>query len=70
MNWEWISEKGTSLMAGIVGLGFIAMAFWDSRYRYFYLCVAAIALVYGYKKYKKRDTPFERQEKEIRRRRL
>ncbi len=54
-------------MAFAVGLGFIGIAFLDSQYRYFYLCIAIIALVYGYKQFKKRDTPFERREREIRR---
>ncbi len=54
-------------MAFVVGLGFIGVAFLDSQYRYFHLCIAIIALVYGYKQFKKRDTPFERREREIRR---
>ena len=70
MNWEWISEKSTSLMAGIAGLIFIAVALLDSRYRYFFLCAAVIAFYYAYKRYKKRDTPFEKHEREIRRKRL
>ena len=40
MNWEWISEKGASLTAGIIGLGFLLVAYLDRRYRYFHLCVA------------------------------
>jgi len=70
MNMEWISEKGTSLMACIVGLGFIAIAFLDSQYRYFHLVVAVVAFVYAYKRFKRHDTPFERREREARRRRL
>ena len=70
MNWEWISEKGTSLMVGIVGLGFLVLAYLDRQYRYFHLCVAIIALVYAYKRFQRRDTPFEKREREVRRRRL
>jgi hypothetical protein len=70
MKLEWISEKGTSLLAGIVGLGFLVVAYLDSRYRYFHLCVAIAAFAYAYRSSKRRDTPFERREREARRRRL
>ncbi len=70
MNLEWISQKGTSLLAIAVGLGFIAIAFIHSQYKYFWLCLAIIALVYGYRQFKKRDTPFERREREIRRKNM
>jgi 4-hydroxybenzoate polyprenyltransferase len=70
MNLEWISEKGTSLLAAVVGLGFIVIAYLNSQYRYFHLCVAIVVLVYAYKRFKRRDTPFERREREARRRRL
>jgi 4-hydroxybenzoate polyprenyltransferase len=70
MNWEWISEKGASLTAGIIGLGFLFVAYLDRHYRYFHLCVAAIALAYAYRQYKRPVTPFEKREREIRRRRL
>jgi hypothetical protein len=67
---EWISEKGTSLIAFIVGLGFVLTAFLDRHYRYFHILMAILALVYGYRQFKKKDTPFERRERELRRRRL
>jgi hypothetical protein len=67
---EWISQKGTSLMAFVVGLGFIGIAFIDSQYRYFHLCVSVLAFIYGYRQFKKRDTPFERREREMRRKTL
>ena len=70
MNLEWISEKGTGLMAVAVGLGFVAISYFDAHYRYFHLCVALVAFIYGYKQIKKHDTPFERREREIRRKRL
>jgi 4-hydroxybenzoate polyprenyltransferase len=70
MNLEWISQKSTSLMAAAIALGFIVIAFLDSRFRYFYLIVAIIALIYGYKQFRKRDTPFEKHEREIRRKRM
>jgi predicted membrane protein len=67
MNLEWISQKGTGLMMLIVALALIFMALFDSRYRYLYLCVAIFLLIYGYRKIKKRDTPFEKRERELRR---
>jgi hypothetical protein len=70
MNIEWISEKGASLTAFAIGLGFIGLSFLHSQYRYFHLCVAIFAFIYGYKQFKKRMTPFERREREIRRKRL
>ena len=70
MNLEWVSEKGPSLLAGVAGLGFVVIAYLDSQYRYFHLCVAIVALVYAYKRFKRRDTPFEKRERESRRRRL
>jgi len=53
-------------MAIAVGLAFIAFAFLFSQYRYVHLCVAIVALLYAYKQFKKRDTPFEKREREIR----
>jgi hypothetical protein len=67
MNTEWIAQKGSGLLAIIVGLGFIGIGYWNSRYRYFFLVVAIFALVYACKQLKKKDTPFERREREIRR---
>jgi len=67
MNLEWISQKSSSLMGIAVGLGFIAFAFLFSQYMYIHLCVAVVALAYAYKQFKKRDTPFEKREREIRR---
>jgi hypothetical protein len=70
MIWEWIAEKGTSLLAFLVGLGFVGIAFLDAQYRYFYLCIALIAVAYGYKLLKKRSTPFEKHEREMKRKQL
>jgi 4-hydroxybenzoate polyprenyltransferase len=70
MNWERISEKSASLMAFVVGLGFLVAAFFDSQYRYFHLVVAILALYFGYRQFKKRDTPFQKRERELRRKRL
>jgi len=38
--------------------------------RYFYLFIALLAILYGYKQLKKHDTPFERHERDLRRRKL
>ncbi len=70
MNMEWISEKGSSLICFAITLGFIGLSFIHSEYRYFHLVVALIALVYGLKQFKRRDTPFEKHERELRRKSL
>ena len=57
-------------MAMVIGLIFIAFSYLHSPYRYFHLCVAIVAFVYGYRQFKKRDTPFERRERELRRKAL
>jgi len=70
MNLGWIAEKGASLIAFAVALGFLAVAFVYSQYRYFFICVAIVAVAYGYRQIRKQDTPFERHERELRRRTL
>lgn len=57
-------------MAMVIGLIFIAFSYLHGPYRYFHLCVAIVAFVYGYRQFKKRDTPFERRERELRRKAL
>jgi 4-hydroxybenzoate polyprenyltransferase len=70
MNLKWLSDRGAGLTAVVVGLGFIAVAFRNIQYRYFYICVAILAMLYAYKQLKKRETPFEKRERELRRRSL
>lgn len=70
MNMEWISEKGSSLLSFAIVLAFIGLSFFHSQYRYLYLVVALCVLIYGVKKFKKHDTPFERHERELRRKSL
>jgi hypothetical protein len=70
MKMEWISEKGASLTAFLVGLGFIIVSIVNIQYRYFFICLAICCLVYGYRQFKRRDSPFERHERELRRKRL
>jgi hypothetical protein len=70
MNMEWISEKGASLTAFGVGLGFIIVSIINSQYRYLFICLAICCLIYGYRKFKRRDTPFEKHERELRRKQL
>lgn len=67
MIWEKLAQKSTSYTAFLVALVFLVFAFLDLRYRYFCLCVAILCFIYGFKKLKKRDTPFERHERETRR---
>jgi len=67
MNLSWLSEKGAGLTAAVVGLAFIALSFLHVQYRYFYFCVAIVVFLYSYRQFKKRDTPFEKHERELRR---
>jgi hypothetical protein len=70
MNLEWISEKSASLMAFAVALIVLALSFAYPGYRYVFLCVAIVVFAYGIKQFRKQDTPFERHERELRRRTL
>jgi hypothetical protein len=70
MNMEWISEKGASLLAFAVGLGLIGMSFVDSPYRFLFFFVAIGVLIYAYKRFKRHETPFEKHERELRKKRL
>jgi hypothetical protein len=63
----WFSDRIPGLLATLVGLGFIGIAYLDAQYRYFHLVVAVVALCYGYKRLSRRETPFERREREMRR---
>jgi 4-hydroxybenzoate polyprenyltransferase len=67
MNLEWISQKGAGLMAIVVGLLFIAFAILQSQYMIFYVCVAVAAFIYSFRQFRKRVTPFEKRERELRR---
>ncbi len=67
MNLAWISEKSAGLLALLVGLGFLGLAYFDSQYRYFHLAVALVAFYFAYKRITRRETPFERREREMRR---
>jgi len=70
MNWQFVSQKAPSFTAFFVGLVFLALAALDVRHRYFHLSVVLVALFYGYRQWKKRDTPFEKRERELRRKNL
>jgi hypothetical protein len=70
MIWEWVAEKGTSLLAFLVGLGFIGVSFLDPQYRYFFLCLAIVVIAYACKRYKKHDTPFEKRDREMKRKQM
>jgi 4-hydroxybenzoate polyprenyltransferase len=67
MNMEWISQKSSGLLAIIIGLGLLTIAFFNDQYLYFFLAAAILAFAYAYKQFKKRNTPFERHEREMRR---
>jgi len=70
MIWEWIAKKGSSLLAFLIGLGLIGISFLEPQYRYFFLCIALAAIVYGYRQLKRHDTPFQRHEREMKRKQL
>jgi hypothetical protein len=70
MDLAWTSQKGTGLLAGFIGLLFVAFAFLHGHYRYFHICVAIVAFIYAYRQLKKRDTPFEKHERELRRKKM
>ena len=54
-------------MAFFIALLFLVFAFFYIQYSYFHICVAVVAFIYGYRQFKKRDTPFEKRERELRR---
>ncbi len=70
MNLTWISEKGAGFMGFLVALAFLTTAYFYSQYRYFFICVAVVGIAYGCKQLRKQDTPFEKHEREMRRRTL
>jgi hypothetical protein len=70
MNIEWVSEKSASLISFAIALIVLALAFAYPDYRYVFICVAIVGFAYGYKQFRKQDTPFERHERELRRRTL
>ena len=65
-----LAQKGTSLTAFFIALMFLVFAFFYVQYRYFHICIAVLALIYGYRQLKKRDTPFEKRERELRSKRM
>ncbi len=67
MNLNWISERSAPLLAIVIGLGFIWIAYIDAQYRYFHLVVALICFGFAYKRLTRRETPFEKREREMRR---
>jgi predicted membrane protein len=64
---DTLAQKGTSLTAFFIALMFLVFAFFYIQYRYLHICIAVLALIYGYRQLKKRDTPFEKRERELRR---
>lgn len=66
-NLARFSDRVPALLAALIGLGFMGIAYLDAHYRYFHLAVAGIALWYAYKRSSRHETPFERRERESRR---
>ena len=67
---DTLAQKTTSLTAFFIALMFLVFAFFYVQYLYFHLCIAILALIYGYRQLKKRDTPFEKRERELRSKRM
>jgi hypothetical protein len=70
MNWEWISQKGSGLVAIVIGAGCVVIACFNAQYRYLFACAAVAAFWYAFRQLRKRDTPFEKRERELRRKTL
>ena len=68
MKMIWIYEKMPSLLAFLIGLGLIGISILDSQYRYLCILLGISAFYYGYRYLKRKETPFERKEREIRNR--
>jgi hypothetical protein len=64
----WFYEKMQSLLAFLIGLGFVGVSILDSQYRYLYILLGILAFFYGYRNLKRKETPFERKEREMRNR--
>ena len=64
----WVNEKMPSLLAFLIGFGLIGVAILDSQYRYFYILLGIMAFYYGLRNWKRKETPFERKEREMRNR--
>ena len=67
---EKLSQKSASLTAFFIALVFLMFAFFYIQYRYLHLCIAVLAFIYGCRQLKKRDTPFEKRERELRSKRM
>ena len=63
---EKLAQKGTILTAFFIALMFVVFAFFYIQYRYLHICIAVVAFIYGFRQLKKRDTPFEKRERELR----
>jgi predicted membrane protein len=61
-----LAQKGSSLTAFFIALVFLVFAFFYIQYRYLHICIAVLAFVYGFRQLKRRDTPFEKRERELR----
>jgi len=68
MKLMWMWDKAPSLVAFVIGLGLIGIALLDAQYRYLYILLAIVAFYYGYRYLRRKETPFERKEREMRNR--
>jgi hypothetical protein len=70
MIWEWIAVKGPGLIGFVLGLGLIGIAYLENQYRYLFIVAAILAFLYGFRQFRRHDTPFQRHEREIRRKQM
>jgi len=68
MKSAWMWEKIPSILAFLIGLGFVGVSILDAKYRYLYILLGILAFYYGYRNWKRKETPFERKERELRNR--
>ena len=63
---EKLAQKSTSLTAFFIALLFLVFAFFYTQYIVLHICIAVLAIIYGFRQLKRRDTPFEKRERELR----
>jgi hypothetical protein len=67
---EWSTNRLQGGTWMLVGLLVLLWAFYEPDYRYVWLVLGVAMVVYGFKLFRKVETPFERRQREIRRMRL
>ncbi len=68
LNPNW--DRSIGVLSAFIALGLVLWVFFDVRNVLVYLLLALAASVLAHKRIKKRETPFERKEREMRRMRM